>query len=180
MLIGGTGAVRVETDLVAGLMCMAPDPSSEELLAENARLRDLVAELQGTVTTLQSKITELERMIGRNSGSSSKPQSTDPPNERRRQAEAHLDTGRLATVGRLVFVAVESGGHRVGQGGPPKKAARRSARPEGHPGDGVGLGFDLEDHLDQVSGSHTASMTVASGARIGVPPPTFGGPTPNF
>lgn len=59
-------------------------PSYDELREENALLRRRVVELEG-------KVAELERLIGRNSGNSSKPPSADPPTERQRQAQARRE-----------------------------------------------------------------------------------------
>jgi transposase len=62
------------------------EPSREELLAlveaqaaTITALQGTVTALQGTVTALQAEVTELKRQLGRNSGNSSQPPSTDGP-----------------------------------------------------------------------------------------------------
>jgi transposase len=55
------------------------EPSREELLALVKAQAATIAQLQATVTALQAEVTELKRQLGRNSGNSSQPPSTDGP-----------------------------------------------------------------------------------------------------
>lgn len=58
-----------------------------ELEAENAALRARVAELTELVVTLQGKIADLEKLLGRNSSNSGKPPSTDTGTEKSKRPE---------------------------------------------------------------------------------------------
>ena len=55
------------------------EPSREELLALVKAQAATIAALQATVTQLRAEVTELKRQLGRNSGNSSQPPSTDGP-----------------------------------------------------------------------------------------------------
>jgi transposase len=55
------------------------EPSREELLALVEAQAATIAALQATATALQAEVTELKRQLGRNSGNSSQPPSTDGP-----------------------------------------------------------------------------------------------------
>ena len=48
-------------------------PSYEELLEENAALRQVVAEQAGRIAELEARLAELERRVGRNPRNSSMP-----------------------------------------------------------------------------------------------------------
>jgi hypothetical protein len=56
-----------------------PRPSYEDLVAENAGLREMVGELSAVVTELRAEVAELRRQLGQNSRNSSKPPSSDSP-----------------------------------------------------------------------------------------------------
>jgi hypothetical protein len=56
-----------------------PRPSYEDLVAENAELREVVGELSAVVTELRAEVAELRRQLGQNSRNSSKPPSSDSP-----------------------------------------------------------------------------------------------------
>src|SRR3979411_3283102 len=56
-----------------------PRPSYEDLVAENAELREVVGELSAVVTELRAEVAELRRQLGQNSRNSSKPPASDSP-----------------------------------------------------------------------------------------------------
>ena len=67
-------------------------PSYEELLEENAALRQLVAEQQSRIAELEARLADLERRVGRNPRNSSMPPSAEglakPPVPNRQQRRA--------------------------------------------------------------------------------------------
>jgi transposase len=63
-------------------------PSYEQLLAENARMAELITAQAETIEQLRSQVAELQRRLDQNSGNSGKPSSRDSAEERQRQAEA--------------------------------------------------------------------------------------------
>ncbi len=67
-----------------------------ELEAENTALRARVAELNEQVALLAGKIADLEKLLGRNSSTSSKPPSTDPGSAKSKRPENANRTARRA------------------------------------------------------------------------------------
>jgi transposase len=89
--------VGIGRDSAAPLSYAALAAEHSRLVAENAALRDQVAEIAGLselvasqakiIEQLQADVIELKRQLGQNSGNSGKPSSRDPVAERQRQAE---------------------------------------------------------------------------------------------
>jgi len=59
-----------------------------------AQLQAVVAELQSTVVALQQRVTELEHELGRHSGNSSKPPSTDTQTQRETNRSERVQPGQ--------------------------------------------------------------------------------------
>jgi transposase len=107
-----------------------PPPSYEELAAENAELRGQLVLKDERIAALESRLADLERRLGQNSGNSSLPSSRDPAAERQRQARQR--------------------GEKLDRAGRPK---RKRGKQAGTPGKGLELSPDPDvvvDHEPEV------------------------------
>ncbi len=98
-------------------------PSYEELVAEVARLSELVAAQGRMIEQLRAENAELKRQLGQNSGNSGKPPSRDPAAERQRQAE---ERNRRAASG----------------------TTRKRGKQRGAPGAGLEMSADPDDIVE--------------------------------
>jgi transposase len=105
-----------------------PRPSYEDLAAENAELREMVAGLRSVVTTLRAEVAELRRQVGRNSRNSSQPPSADSPFTKPAPRSLRAKSGRKPG----------------GQPGHPGSTLAFVADPD-EPGPCAGCGADLAD-----------------------------------
>ena len=124
-----------------------PRPSREELAAENAQLRELVAALQGQVagltarldaleaenTALRAENAELKRRLGLDSRNSSKPPSTDSPFAKPAPKSLRRKSGR------------KPGGQPGHPGSTLAQVADPNERLRHEPGRCAGCGSDLAD-----------------------------------
>lgn len=60
-------------------MSVEPKPSYEELLSENAALKEALVRVEAALAQAMARIAELEARLNQNSSNSSKPPSSDPP-----------------------------------------------------------------------------------------------------
>lgn len=75
--------VLAESPIRAGsrmaVVSAEPKPSYEELLAENAVLKEALVRVEAALAQAMARIAELEARLNQNSTNSSKPPSSDPP-----------------------------------------------------------------------------------------------------
>ena len=117
-----------------------PRPSREELAAENAELRELVAALQAQVAGLTARLdaletenTELKRQLGLDSRNSSKPPSSDSPFAKPAPKSLRGKSGR------------KPGGQPGHPGSTLAQVADPNERLRHEPGPCAGCGSDLAD-----------------------------------
>jgi hypothetical protein len=110
-----------------------PRPSYEDLVAENAELREVVGELSAVVTELRAEVAELRRQLGQNSRNSSKPPSSDSPFVKPAPKSLRRKSGR------------KPGGQPGHPGSTLALVADPQERLRHEPGPCVGCGADLTD-----------------------------------